>query len=108
MNTHKEITISFLPSDSDLWDFIEKKKETCNLSEYIRSLIRKDMLMLYNTSAHADEIVIERILQLLSTDTAVVSNENKRVPEQNHVSEEMIYTINNLFLRLFSHRLLLF
>ena len=63
MNQHKKITISFLPSDSDLYDFIEIKKTTCNLSEYIRNLIRKDMTA--DTIEFADEKVIEKILQFI-------------------------------------------
>ncbi len=39
MIERNKLTISFLPCDSDLWDFIQSKKETCNISEYIRKLI---------------------------------------------------------------------
>lgn len=95
MNIHKKITISFLPSDSDLWDFIEIKKETCNLSEYIRSLIRKEILN--DTTGHANEKAIQEILQLLTTDKVTISSKNKSIIDQPPISDDTRNTINNLF-----------
>jgi hypothetical protein len=95
MNQHKKITISFLPHDSDLWDFIENKKETCNLSDYIRSLIRKDMN--YDTAGHGNEKVIEKILQLLKNKETIISYEDRKPLDQVPVNEEMKNTINSLF-----------
>jgi hypothetical protein len=95
MNHHKKITISFLPHDSDLWDFIENKKEKCNLSEYIRNLIRKDMNN--NKSGHVDESTIEKILKLLNNKETNNSFENKKPLDHVPVNEEMKNTINSLF-----------
>lgn len=36
-------TISFLPHDQELIQFVEEKKKTQNFSAYVRELIRKDM-----------------------------------------------------------------
>jgi hypothetical protein len=96
MSQHKKITISFLPHDSDLWIYIENKKETCNLSEYIRSLIRKDMLYGSNTFP-TDESAIEKIFELLSAHQPNISTEPEKLFEETTVSEEMKNTIHSLF-----------
>ncbi|WP_047979728.1 hypothetical protein [Ornithinibacillus contaminans] len=36
-------TISFLPNDKELLQFVEKKREHQNFSAYVRELIRSDM-----------------------------------------------------------------
>lgn len=55
-------TISFLPNDRELLEFVEKKKKYQNFSAYIRGLIRKDM----ETGGNSDlekiyEYVVKRI-----------------------------------------------
>lgn len=96
MSQHKKITISFLPHDSDLWVYIENKKETCNLSEYIRGLIRKDMLYDSNTIS-TEESTIEKIFELLSAHPPDFSTEPEKLVEETPVSEEMKNTIQTLF-----------
>lgn len=95
MNQHPKITISFLPSDSDLYNFIEIKKNTCNLSEYIRSLIRKDMTA--NTVESTDEKVIEKILQLLGNKECMLPFDDTPRTTTIPIDEETKNTINNLF-----------
>ncbi|MEI4770495.1 hypothetical protein WAX74_12695 [Psychrobacillus sp. FJAT-51614] len=96
MSQYKKITISFLPHDSDLWIYIENKKETCNLSEYIRSLIKKDMIYGNNTFT-TDDSSIEKILELLSARLPTISNDPEKLYEEAPVSEEMKKTIHSLF-----------
>lgn len=79
MIERNKITISFLPSDSDLWDFLESKKETCNISEYIRNLIRKDM---NNYSSFIDEEkIVERILQALQNSEIIITDNKQKFKE---------------------------
>jgi hypothetical protein len=95
MIERNKITISFLPYDSDLWDFIQNKKETCNISEYIRNLIRQDM---DNHSSFIDEDkIVERILHALQNNEVIVSKINSEVTEHFLVNEETKNTINSLF-----------
>lgn len=96
MSQHKKITISFLPHDSDLWVYIENKKETCNLSEYIRKLIRKDMLYGSNTFP-TDESTLEKIFEMLSAHQPNLSTEHEKLVEETPVSEEMKNAIQSLF-----------
>jgi len=43
MHNQKKYTISFLPHQKDLIQFVEEKRKTQNLSAYIRGLVRCDM-----------------------------------------------------------------
>ncbi|GGA43225.1 hypothetical protein [Psychrobacillus lasiicapitis] len=96
MIERNKITISFLPHDNDLWEFIQNKKETCNLSEYIRSLIREDVN--HDTSFIAEETIVEKILQLLQQNGSIINNKDSdTVNHQVQTIEEMKNTINNLF-----------
>lgn len=70
-----KITISFLPKDNEVWDFIQQKKETCNISEYIKSLIQQDMtnrpLLVLD-----EEKILGGILQLLKNNELIIPNKN--------------------------------
>jgi len=95
MIERNKITISFLPGDSDLWDFIQSKKETCNISEYIRNLIRQDM---DNNSSFIDEDkIVERILQALQNSKFIIHENKQKAQEAIPLSDEAKNTIFNLF-----------
>lgn len=95
MIERNKITISFLPSDNDLWDFLQNKKETCNISEYIRNLIRKDM---NNSSSIMDEHkIVERILQALQNSEIILPNNKQKAKETIPLSDEAKNTIFSLF-----------
>lgn len=95
MSERYKITISFLPGDSDLWNFLQSKKETCNLSEYIRNLIRQDM---NNRSAYLDEDkIVERIVQLLQSSEIVIPENKQKAKESFPLSDEAKNTIFSLF-----------
>ena len=64
MMKHNRITINFRPYEDDLWQYIQSKKETCNISEYIRDLIRKDMT---DGSSSNEERLLESKRQLTPT-----------------------------------------
>lgn len=95
MNERNKITISFLPSDSDLWSHLQSIKETCNISQYIRNLIRQDM---NNTPQFIDEdIIIERIVQALQNREIIVPENNKRTNDAIPLNNEAKNTIFSLF-----------
>lgn len=74
MDERHKITISFLPNDNDLWDFIQHKKETCNISEYIRGLIQQDIT---NRPLLFDEdMIVDKILQALQNNKVIVPEKN--------------------------------
>ena len=93
MKQHKKITISFLPHDSELWDYIEKKKERCNLSEYIRSLIRKEMVEI----PCSEDRNIAKILELLLLQQSAITTDFQKTLVETPVNEEFINTIDSLF-----------
>lgn len=94
MIERNKLTISFLPCDSDLWDFIQSKKVTCNISEFIRKLIRQDM----NNSSFIDEDkILKRLLQALQNSEVVLPVEKYRSIENVLLNEETKNTINSLF-----------
>lgn len=91
---HK-ITISFLPIDNDLWDFIQHKKETCNISEYIRELIRQDIT---NRPLLIDEEkIVEKILQALQNNEIIIDKNINATEEIELLNDETKNTILNLF-----------
>ena len=95
MMERNKITISFLPCDSDLWDYIQSKKETCNISEYIRNLIRQDM---NDDSSFVDEEkIVERILQALQNSEVVLPMKKSEEIEYMLVNEDTKRTISSLF-----------
>ena len=95
MIERNKITISFLPHDNDLWEFIQNKKETCNLSEYIRSLIRADVHQ--DTSIIDEEKILEKILYVLQKKESFINNKDSESVHQVQMNDEMKNTINNLF-----------
>lgn len=93
---HK-ITISFLPNDNDLWNFIQHKKETCNVSEYLRDLVRQDIT---NRPLLIDEEKIaDKILQALQNNKVIVPDNNKTATDEIDLflNDETKNTILNLF-----------
>lgn len=95
MIERNKITISFLPSDSELWGFLQSKKETCNVSEYIRNLIRQDM---GNSSSFIDEEkIVKRILQALQNSEIIIPENKRKVKESLPLSDEAKNTIFSLF-----------
>lgn len=93
MKPYKKITISFLPSDSDLWEFIEQKKEKQNLSEYIRSLIRRDK----SDFMHPKDRDIKQIINILQSQILNSPEEKKLSVTCSNSNQEMIDAINLLF-----------
>lgn len=96
MANRHTITISFLPRDDDIWQFVQTKKESCNLSEYIRNLVRKDM---YSSSTDLIETdtSLELILELLSAHLPNLPLAPAEHNEQTKVSDETKSTIYSLF-----------
>lgn len=94
MTKRNKITVSFLPSEEDLWQFIQSKKATCNISEYVRSLIRKDME--FSTVPKDEEIILQKILQKLEEKINITSYE-KHLIDDTLLNNEVKDTINNLF-----------
>lgn len=97
MDERHKITISFLPNDNDLWDFIQHKKETCNISEYIRGLIRQDIT---NRPLLIDEEkIVEKILQALQNNKVIAINKNIEATKEIDIflNDETKNTILNLF-----------
>ncbi|USK60394.1 hypothetical protein [Peribacillus asahii] len=97
MISRNKITISFLPCDNDLWEFIQNKKETCNVSEYIRSLIRHDMYV-DNSATFNEEKILEKILQTLQNSNNIELPATKtETIEDMLINEGARNTINSLF-----------
>ncbi|OLN23945.1 hypothetical protein BTO30_00500 [Domibacillus antri] len=96
MTKSHTITISFLPRDEDIWQYVQLKKESSNLSEYIRSLIRKEMNSNDFSSPQPDES-IEKILEMLSTLLPSLSFQPANIVEKETVSDETKSTIHSLF-----------
>lgn len=93
MKPYKRITISFLPSDSDLWEFIEQKKEEQNLSEYIRNLIRKDR----NDFSYTKDMDIEQIVHFLLSLRLTAPEEKKLEVASSNINQEVRNAIDSLF-----------
>lgn len=93
MKLYKKITISFLPSDSDLWEFIEQKKEKQNLSEYVRSLIRKDR----DDFSYTKDVDIEKVLQFLASQRLTTFEEKTTEVKNPMITEEVRNAIDSLF-----------
>lgn len=96
MNGRNKITISFLPHDEDLWNFTQSKKETTNLSEYIRSLIRNDMNKKSPTNIN-EEMIVEKLLLALQNNDIMLPEKKKDSIEEMLANEEVRNTINSLF-----------
>ncbi|MFJ8513819.1 hypothetical protein [Lysinibacillus xylanilyticus] len=95
MTERNKITISFLPQDIYLWDFIQNKKETSNVSEYIRSLIMQDM---NNDRPQVDEEkIVEKLLHVLKLNEVIIPQNSSTVSQKAYIDEEMKNTITNLF-----------
>ena len=95
MNNRNKITISFLPHDDELWEFIQSKKETTNVSEYVRNLIRKDMLG--DSNILNEDKIVERIVQSLQDNKLDLPQNKSETIEDILEHEEVKNTINNLF-----------
>ncbi len=95
MSERNKITFSFLPSDSDIWDYLQSKKDTCNISEYIRNLIRQDM----NNISHFidEEKIVERIVQALQNGKIIVTENKQMAKDVLPLSNETKNTIVSLF-----------
>lgn len=93
MKPYKKITISFLPSDSDLWEFIEQKKEKQNLSEYIRNLIRKDR----NDFSYTKDMEIEQIVHFLLSQRLIAPEKKNLEVASANINQEVRSAINSLF-----------
>lgn len=96
MNVRNKITISFLPHDDDLWNFIQSKKEISNLSEYIRNLIRNDMNNKSPTDIN-EEMIVEKFLLALQKNDILIPEKKKDSIEDILANEEVKNTINSLF-----------
>lgn len=95
MIERNKITISFLPGDNDLWNFLQSKKETCNVSEYIRNLIRQDM---DNRSSYLNEDkIVDRIVKLLQSSEIALPENKQKAKEAIPLSDEAKNTIISLF-----------
>lgn len=95
MNNRNKITISFLPHDDELWEFIQSKKETTNVSEYVRSLIRRDM---DNDATKIDEDkIIKKLVEVMQSNDFVSSTKNEESIEELLANEDVKNTINSLF-----------
>lgn len=95
MIERNKITISFLPNDNDLWHFIQSKKETTNLSEYIRSLIRNDMNNDHSTIG--EEKIVEKLLKALQHNDILLPERKEESIEDMLANEKVKNTINSLF-----------
>lgn len=93
MIKRNKITVSFLPHEEDLWQFIQSKKKTYNISEYIRHLIRKDMT---NGSSSNEERLLERLLQAFRENDVTTTVKTESIEEMLE-SDEVKDAINNLF-----------
>lgn len=93
MKTYHKITISFLPHDSDLWEFIEQKREKQNLSEYVRSLIRKDMEDL----SYTRNMDIEKVIHFLASQRLTNFEEKPSEVANSTITEEVKNAIDSLF-----------
>lgn len=90
-----KITISFLPNDLEVWDFIQQKKATCNISEYVRRLIQQDMT---NSPLLIDEEkMVEKIIQALQNSEVVLKDKDNKAIEVLLPNSETKNTILNLF-----------
>lgn len=96
MIEHNKITISFLPQDGELWDFIQSKKKSTNISEYIRSLIRNDMTEESPTIIN-EEMIVEKLVQALQNIDIILPEKKKNSIEEILANEEVKNTINSLF-----------
>ncbi|MGG1289841.1 hypothetical protein ABE218_00315 [Bacillus smithii] len=96
MIQRNKITISFLPHDNDLWEFIQNKKETCNISEYIRNLIRQDMYGTTPTNFNEEKIV-EKLLHVLQNNKIELHGKKTESNKDILDNEEVKNTINSLF-----------
>lgn len=88
-------TISFLPSDSDLVNHLEKVKGHTTISMYVRSLIKKDLCGDYQSSSDIDQIV-EKVIQTLKEDDRFQLSINSD-QEELAISDEQKDVIMSLF-----------
>jgi hypothetical protein len=95
MTYRNKISISFLPYDEDIWSYIQNKKKKCNISEYIRNLIRNDMEN-GESKLISEEKIIENLLQRINFyDKSITSSENEET--KTLINVETKNTIDNLF-----------
>jgi len=94
MTNRNKITVSFLPHEKDLWQFIQSKKKACNISEYIRDLIRKDMTN--NSSSNDEERLLEKLLQAFKENNIINTGKTESI-EETLESDEAKEAINSLF-----------
>lgn len=86
-------TISFLPNDRELLEFVEKKKKRQNFSAYIRELIRKDM----DCQEHTDlEYIYSYVMKRIIEEGYVV-NEQDATKVSNLIDEADKDIIMDLF-----------
>lgn len=96
MTKRHTITISFLPCDEDIWQYVLLKKKSSNLSEYIRSLIRKEMNSNDSALSRTDDS-LEIILEMLTARLPSLSFQPDNSVEKATVSDETKSTIHSLF-----------
>jgi len=94
MTKRNKITVSFLPHEEDLWQFIQSKKKTYNISEYIRHLIRKDMTN--GSSSNDEERLLERLLQAFRENDVTTTEKTESIEEMLE-SDEAKDAIHSLF-----------
>lgn len=95
MKQRPTITISFLPSDDELWNFIQVKREQGKISAYIRELIRKDML---NEPPILNEAnIVQQILLALENNQIMKFGSENTVDAEVFIDDETKNTILNLF-----------
>lgn len=86
-------TISFLPNDQELLQFVKEKRKSQNFSAYIRELIRKDMGCQENTDLeHIYSYVMKRI-----TEEGYVVNDQDATKVSNLIDEADKDIIMDLF-----------
>lgn len=90
----ERVTISFLPSDYELVLHLKAVRNTRNISNYLRDLIRKDMNG--NWTGNDIEKIILTLANTIGKETSTIS---KNPPPQNapHIVIEDRNLIKNLF-----------
>lgn len=97
MNQRPTITISLLPTDDELWKFIQMKREQGKISGYIRDLIRKDMLKEPEPQLLNEATIVQQILLALENKNVIKVVNSEIVNEMDFIDGETKNTILNLF-----------
>lgn len=86
-------TISFLPNDRELLEFVEKKRKCQNFSAYIRDLIRNDMGN--QDYSNFEEVYLYVLKRIKEDGYAISESETKQINEIITVEDKDI--IRDLF-----------